>query len=66
MIVDKVNRLGYSACEDRTLIPHVRMGVEAREQILTPKGLEDAPVTVPTHPLKKFAEALSRSPNAEL
>ncbi|CAE6924796.1 unnamed protein product [Symbiodinium sp. CCMP2592] len=55
-----VKKAEVRMAEDRTLIPHVRMGVEAREQILTPKGLEDAPVTVPTHPLKKFAEAFTR------
>ena len=30
---------------------------QAREQVLTKDGLEDAPVTLPHHPLKKFAEA---------
>ena len=30
---------------------------QAREQVLTKNGLEDAPVTLPHHPLKKFAEA---------
>lgn len=39
---------------DRTLVPFVKMGVEAREQILTNKGLEDAPVTAATHPLKRL------------
>eukprot|EP00434_Breviolum_minutum_P009356 symbB.v1.2.008245.t1/scaffold515.1/size193321/7 len=46
---------------DRTLVPFVKMGVEAREQILTNKGLEDAPVTAATHPLKKFADAFTRN-----
>ncbi|CAE7326460.1 unnamed protein product [Symbiodinium necroappetens] len=55
-----VKKAEVRMAEDRTLIPHVRMGVEAREQIVTAKGLEDAPVTVPTHPLKKFAEAFTR------
>eukprot|EP00439_Symbiodinium_sp_Y106_P086985 s383_g37.t2 len=56
-----VKKAEVRMAEDQTLIPHVRMGVEAREQIVTPKGLEDAPVTVPTHPLKKFAEAFTRN-----
>ena len=47
--------------EDNTLIPHVKMGVEAREQVVTPKGLEDAAVTLPQHPLKKFADAFTRN-----
>ena len=46
---------------DNTLIPHVKMGVEAREQVVTPKGLEDAAVTLPQHPLKKFADAFTRN-----
>ena len=36
-------------------------GVEAREQMLTNTGLEDAPVTAATHPLKKFADAFTRN-----
>ena len=78
--------------EDNTLIPHVRMGVEAREQVVTKKGslvkktggvmvgrtgdfdffdgkkdaggsqgMEDAPVTLPNHPLKKFADAFTKN-----
>ncbi|CAE7499920.1 unnamed protein product, partial [Symbiodinium pilosum] len=47
--------------EDNALIPHVKMGVEAREQVVTKKGLEDAPVTLPHHPLKKFADAFTRN-----
>eukprot|EP00913_Durusdinium_trenchii_P001525 g1412.t1 len=46
---------------DQTLIPVVKMGVEAREQVLTKGGLEDAAVTAATHPLKKFADAFSRN-----
>ena len=43
------------------LIPVVRLGVEAREQVMTSKGLEDAAVTSPQHPLKKFADAFTRN-----
>ena len=39
---------------DQTLVPVVKMGVEAREQILTKTGLEDAAVTAATHPLKNL------------
>lgn len=55
-----VRKAEVRMAEDKTLIPHVKMGVEAREQVLTKNGLEDAPVTLPHHPLKKFAEAFSR------
>eukprot|EP00438_Fugacium_kawagutii_P001739 Skav219920 [mRNA] locus=scaffold2006:155773:161707:- [translate_table: standard] len=55
-----VKKAEIRVAEDNTLIPHVKMGVEAREQVLTKNGLEDAPVTLPQHPLKKFAEAFTR------
>jgi len=55
-----VKKAEVRLAEDNTLIPHVKMGVEAREQVLTKNGLEDAPVTLPHHPLKKFAEAFTR------
>jgi len=35
--------------------------VEAREQMVTKKGMEDAPVTLPNHPLKKFADAFTKN-----
>jgi len=46
--------------EDKTLIPFVKMGVEAREQTVTSKGLEDKPITSKNHPLTRFADAFSR------
>eukprot|EP00930_Biecheleria_cincta_P032318 TRINITY_DN22427_c0_g1_i1.p1 TRINITY_DN22427_c0_g1~~TRINITY_DN22427_c0_g1_i1.p1 ORF type:complete len:1043 (-),score=216.13 TRINITY_DN22427_c0_g1_i1:272-3376(-) len=46
---------------DQTLIPHVKMGVEAREQILINARLEDKAVTQPNHPLKKFADSFTRN-----
>eukprot|EP00439_Symbiodinium_sp_Y106_P020155 s1099_g2.t1 len=56
-----VKKAEIRMAEDNTLIPHVKMGVEAREQVVTKKGLEDAPVTLPHHPLKKFADAFTRN-----
>mmetsp|Transcript_45441 Transcript_45441/g.81761 ORF Transcript_45441/g.81761 Transcript_45441/m.81761 type:complete len:902 (+) Transcript_45441:67-2772(+) len=56
-----VKKAEVHLAQDNTLIPHVKMGVEAREQVMTKKGLEDAPVTGPNHPLKKFAEAFTRN-----
>ena len=35
--------------------------MEAREQVITSKGLEDAAVTSAGHPLKKFADAFTRN-----
>ncbi|CAK9107243.1 Uncharacterized protein SCF082_LOCUS49926 [Durusdinium trenchii] len=56
-----VRKAEVRMAEDNTLIPHVKMGVEAREQVVTHKGLEDAAVTLPQHPLKKFADAFTRN-----
>mmetsp|Transcript_20175 Transcript_20175/g.63072 ORF Transcript_20175/g.63072 Transcript_20175/m.63072 type:complete len:646 (+) Transcript_20175:2-1939(+) len=47
--------------EDSVLIPQVKMGVEAREQRMTPYGLEDAKITRPDHPLVKYAEAFTHN-----
>ena len=56
-----VRKAEVRMAEDNTLIPHVKMGVEAREQVVTKTGLEDAAVTLPQHPLKKFADAFTRN-----
>ncbi|CAK0896809.1 unnamed protein product [Prorocentrum cordatum] len=47
--------------EDGALVPFVKMGVEAREQIETASGLEDAPITKPEHPLVRYAQAFSKN-----
>jgi len=46
---------------DGVLLPCIRMGVEAREQIVGPNGLEDVPTTKPTHPLVKYAELFTHN-----
>ncbi|CAK0890848.1 unnamed protein product [Prorocentrum cordatum] len=46
---------------DNALIPLVTMGVEAREQVRGPMGLEDMTVTRPNHPLVKYAEFFTRN-----
>ncbi|CAJ1395203.1 unnamed protein product [Effrenium voratum] len=55
-----VRKAEVRLASDKTLVPFVKMGVEAREQMVTKKGLEDAAVTALNHPLKKFADAFSR------
>jgi len=45
--------------EDRVLVPSLQMGVEAREQVVGPNGMEDVRVTRPDHPLVKYAEAFT-------
>mmetsp|Transcript_22503 Transcript_22503/g.52333 ORF Transcript_22503/g.52333 Transcript_22503/m.52333 type:complete len:775 (-) Transcript_22503:55-2379(-) len=49
--------------DDNVLIPSVRMGVEAREivQHESGSGWEDVPLTRPTHPLVRYAEAFTES-----
>lgn len=45
--------------EENVLAPRVEMGVEARELIDGPEGVEDARLTRPDHPLVKYAEAFT-------
>merc|ERR1719507_1395621 len=47
--------------ESNTLIPQVKMGVEAREQIMGANGLEDVKRTKPNHPLVKYADAFTHN-----
>jgi hypothetical protein len=47
--------------DDNVLIPHVRMGVEAREQIHTQSCVQDAPITRGDHPMVKYAESFTRN-----
>eukprot|EP00930_Biecheleria_cincta_P040215 TRINITY_DN2756_c0_g4_i1.p1 TRINITY_DN2756_c0_g4~~TRINITY_DN2756_c0_g4_i1.p1 ORF type:complete len:1073 (+),score=231.60 TRINITY_DN2756_c0_g4_i1:41-3220(+) len=56
-----VNKAEVHIASDNTLIPRVKMGVEAREQQLTSAGLEDKPVTAAGHPLKKYADSFTRN-----
>jgi len=56
-----VKKAEVRLAEDKTLIPFVKMGVEAREQVLTAEGLRDAPITSANHPLRRFADAFTRN-----
>merc|ERR1712242_564116 len=47
--------------ESNALIPQVKMGVEAREQIMGADGLEDVKRTKPDHPLVKYAEVFTHN-----
>lgn len=47
--------------QDGVLMPHVEMGVEAREQVLGPHGMQDAAVTRPDHPLVRYAEEFTHN-----
>jgi len=43
------------------LIPMVKMGVEAREQVMSGSSLEDKPLTRANHPMVKYAEAFTKN-----
>mmetsp|Transcript_23963 Transcript_23963/g.50837 ORF Transcript_23963/g.50837 Transcript_23963/m.50837 type:complete len:1164 (-) Transcript_23963:85-3576(-) len=47
--------------EDNVIMPNVKLGVEAREQVPGPHGLEDAPITRPDHPLVKYAQEFTHN-----
>lgn len=46
--------------ERNALLPSVKMGVEAREQLYTASGLEDATITRPDHPMVKYANEFTK------
>lgn len=56
-----VNGAEVRVSKGGVLVPRVRMGVEAREQIRGPEGIEDAVITRVDHPLVKYAEAFSEN-----
>ena len=56
-----VNKAEVKLAPDNTLIPTVKMGVEARTQVCRDGGLEDSPITSRNHPLRKFAESFSKN-----
>jgi len=57
-----VKHAKVSLSENNVLLPHVEMGVEAREQVVNAqKQLVDAPVTSTTHPLVKYADMFSHN-----
>lgn len=47
--------------QDNVLIPFVKMGVEAREQVYGLQGYEDLPITRKDHPMAQYAEAFTRN-----
>mmetsp|Transcript_146950 Transcript_146950/g.259710 ORF Transcript_146950/g.259710 Transcript_146950/m.259710 type:complete len:1281 (+) Transcript_146950:92-3934(+) len=47
--------------DDNVVVPYVRMGVEAREQVLNGNVMIDAPITRKDHPMVKYAEAFTRN-----
>jgi len=56
-----INKAQVQISDDDVLLPYVRMGVEAREQIKGEHGLEDARITRPDHPMVKYAELFTEN-----
>jgi len=46
---------------DQVLVPYLKMGVEAREQIMGKDGLEDVATTRADHPLVMYADAFTHN-----
>jgi hypothetical protein len=56
-----VRKAEVHVSEDNVLIPCVKMGVEAREQIRRNGSMIDAPITKKGHPMVKYAESFTRN-----
>mmetsp|Transcript_107454 Transcript_107454/g.269540 ORF Transcript_107454/g.269540 Transcript_107454/m.269540 type:complete len:876 (+) Transcript_107454:103-2730(+) len=56
-----VRKAEIHVSDDQVLVPYLKMGVEAREQILGGDGLEDAAITRPDHPLVRYAEIFTHN-----
>lgn len=56
-----VRQAEIQVSEDSVLLPSVKMGVEAREQVMGASGLEDVRVTRPDHPLVKYGETFTEN-----
>merc|ERR1719261_2084022 len=56
-----VRKAEVQVSEDNVLIPQLKMGVEAREQVMGKDGLEDARITREDHPLVKYAEGFTHN-----
>jgi len=47
--------------EGNVVVPQAVLGVEAKEQLIGPDGLDDAPITRPDHPLVRYAEQFTKN-----
>jgi len=56
-----VRKAEVQMTDDNVIIPYVKMGVEAREQVLGERGLEDVRTTRQDHPLVKYAESFTHN-----
>merc|ERR1719328_28334 len=56
-----VRKAEVQMSEDNALLPSVKMGVEAREQVLGENGFEDVKTTRANHPLVRYAESFTHN-----
>jgi hypothetical protein len=56
-----VRKAEVQICDGDVLLPFVKMGVEAREQVASSEGLVDKPLTRPDHPMAKYAEGFTQN-----
>lgn len=56
-----VRKAEVQICDSDALIPYVKMGVEAREQVTNGGELEDKVVTRLDHPMVKYAEEFTKN-----
>mmetsp|Transcript_58542 Transcript_58542/g.110398 ORF Transcript_58542/g.110398 Transcript_58542/m.110398 type:complete len:1012 (-) Transcript_58542:151-3186(-) len=56
-----VRKAEVQVSQKNVLIPHVKMGVEAREQVFSGSHMEDAPITRKDHPMVRYAEEFTRN-----
>jgi len=56
-----VNKAEIQLSEAGLMIPSVRIGVEAREQVEGPNGMEDKRITWGNHPLVKYADTFTHN-----
>merc|ERR1740139_861615 len=56
-----VRNASITLSDDNVLIPVLQMGVEAREQHKTVRGMQDVAITRPDHPLVRYAESFTRN-----
>jgi len=56
-----VRKAEVQICDSDVLLPYVKMGVEAREQVANSNTLEDKMITRPDHPMVKYAEGFTQN-----
>lgn len=56
-----VRKAEVQICDSDVLIPYVKMGVEAREQVVKGGVLEDKALTRRDHPMAKYAEEFTKN-----